>query len=266
MAAGAAPRGEPTISGRRYPHDPEPERPESSTAHSTNDEQDYSAMNLSEHKRAVLRRWALNREIAEQVVDDPRMPHDPMTLPDLAYQVCLEEDGTADETAVRARMKAIQVWAAEDDFPPPAIPNPPRIGRGARPDIYSKAEVFTWRSSLPSGHRRSHDPLPLGLVDPNKLYTLGGFARTIGVDNKSVTQARDASLERIRQGTGREKDGDSIEIPDPEEGEHGQRGVKYRGEALVRWWNHRPGKGRGGGRKRRTASDEPPHERSPEAS
>lgn len=88
------------------------------------------------------------------------------------------------------------------------------------------------RASCPSRHRRSHGFLPLDSVDPNKLYTLSGFAGAISMNDKSMTQARDASLERIRQDKAREKNGKSIEIPDSEEGEHGKRGAKYSRAAL----------------------------------
>lgn len=81
-------------------------------------------------------------------------------------------------------------------------------------------------------HRRSHGSLPLDSVDPNKLYTLSGFAGAISMNDKSMIQVRDASLERIRQDKAREKNGKSIEIPDSEEGEHGKRGAKYSRSAL----------------------------------
>lgn len=88
---------------------------------------------------AAVTRTTLNRKIAEQVVDDPRMPHDPITLPELAHQVCLEEDSTANEAAVRARMKLIQAWAAQDDFP--SRPSPTHRGSAAEPDLSGAVQV-----------------------------------------------------------------------------------------------------------------------------
>lgn len=199
-------------------------------------------------QRAELQRWARTKGIADRVVDDPRMPEDPITLADWAYQICAEENqGEVSEEAVNSRLRAIEKWAAEEDFPAPAIADPPRAARGKRPSIYSAAQLTAWRSARPAGHRRPHDALPADLARPGERLTLGAFARKIGVDNKSVTQARDASLERIRQGRGRELDGGSIEIPDPVEGAHGVRGALYDAAALGWWWQHRPGKGRGGG-------------------
>lgn len=243
-AAGAAPRREPTISGRRFPHDPEKDLQDDVLILPTM--MRCPVTNRSDDHEQQGQGWAADPTIAARVVHDPRMPADPITLPRWAQELC-QEEGTDDPQAVAARLMAIKVWASEEGFPAAAIPDPPRIGRGRRPSIYSRALLNAWRAKSPSGHRRPHDPLASGLVDPDRLYTLGGFARAIGVDNKSVTQARDASLRRLGQGQGRKRKGRSLEIPDPEQGAHGVRGAKYQGAALEWWWSHRPGKGRGGG-------------------
>lgn len=82
---------------------------------------------------------------------------------------------------------------------------------------------------------RRADPVELPPADLEREVTLGGFARLIGVDGRSLTQIKDDRPDTL---------------PDTADGQRWYPRACYRAGDLLLMWNARPGPGRGSDKRR----------------
>lgn len=190
--------------------------------------------------REKLLPWAAQANIGDAIFDDPRLPEDPVTLRGFSDELCVEE-GITDPIQQQRRWHTVQRWPKvyADTFPAPAIPEPPRRGRGRPPMIWSRRILAQWlRDHGPVKHYTSKENLDR-LASMSQPMTLRKIADVLGLHIDTLHQERRASRGRVAAGTPMR-----IEFPDPVSGTHADVNVEYDPQKVAEFWRNRPGKSR----------------------
>ncbi|MGW8526992.1 hypothetical protein [Nocardiopsis sp. NPDC055824] len=202
--------------------------------------------------RAALLAWAADAGLDDSVLEDERLPAHPdrpLTMTQLADELC-DTEGLTDPEERAKRRATVQRWRSRiKGFPAPAIPDPPtRVGSGRASAVFSAAKVY---AAIPRG-RQTDEALLDRLATQGEPMPLSAIATALGLHHDTVNTARDDSLERLAQGADPEK-----EIPAPVAGEHHGYGALYDPAAFAHFWRNRPGQGRKTGRAKKTTKETP---------
>ncbi|MQS08812.1 hypothetical protein [Streptomyces alkaliphilus] len=156
-----------------------------------------------------------------------------------------EVDGSSDGNTEK-RLVSLKEWAARvgyshgyvvhvmprtyPDFPAPRRPRRGMSakGGGGGSALYDPDELELFRPRRP-------DPVELSEEDLDREVTLGGFARLIGVDGRSVSQIKDDRPDTL---------------PNTVDGQRWYPRALFRARDLLLMWNSRPGQGPGSDKRR----------------
>ncbi|MEV0826372.1 hypothetical protein [Nonomuraea rubra] len=84
-------------------------------------------------------------------------------------------------------------WRPQDGFPAPIGRRPTPHATGPDPELYDEAALDAWRA------RTLAQPTPYPMpAEADQMRTLGGIARLLGVDGKTITQYRDFIDTRVQ--------------------------------------------------------------------
>jgi hypothetical protein len=85
-------------------------------------------------------------------------------------------------------------WRPQDGFPAPIGRQPAPHTTGLNPELYDEAALDAWRA------RALAQPTPYPMpAEADQIRTLGGIARLLGVDGKTISQYRDAIEARAQE-------------------------------------------------------------------
>ncbi|GAA3625083.1 hypothetical protein GCM10022419_133340 [Nonomuraea rosea] len=85
-------------------------------------------------------------------------------------------------------------WRPQGGFPAPIGRRPTPHTTGPDPELYDEAALDAWRTQALA--QPTPYPMP---AEAEQMRTLGGVARLLGVDGKTISQYRDAIEARVQE-------------------------------------------------------------------